>query len=135
MNLVAGMKSNLDEYNRDDWPEISEHYAGIVGKMPLYSTTEQARERQWEYQRRTASASTVAAFTLSLAERNYSYRIMGLYLALEARAQKRVEQGVTSVNEQIALCEDSYSELVNLYLQKLAYLPLPESPANEVAQP
>lgn len=163
LNLVAGMKCNLDEYNSDDWPEISEHYVGIVGKMPLYSTTEQARERQWEYQRRTATASSVAAFTQSLAERNYSYRIMGLYLALEARAQKRIEQGVTGVNEQISLlekvasahrdvltheakivehrlalvslCEDSYSEQVNFYLQKLAYLPLPESPVNEVAQP
>ena len=39
LNLVAGMRTNLDEYNSDDWPEISEHYVGIVGKMPLYSTT------------------------------------------------------------------------------------------------
>lgn len=32
LNLVVGMRTNLDEYNSDDWPEISEHYVGIVGK-------------------------------------------------------------------------------------------------------
>ena len=72
LNLVAGMRTNLDEYNSDDWPEISEHYVGIVGKMPLYSTTEQSRERQWEYQRRTATATSVASFTQALADRNYA---------------------------------------------------------------
>lgn len=39
LNLFAGMWINLDEYNSDDWPESSEHYVGIVGKMLLYSTT------------------------------------------------------------------------------------------------
>lgn len=151
LNLVAGMRTNLDEYNSDDWPEISEHYVGIVGKMPLYSTTEQSRERQWEYQRRTATATSVASFTQALADRNYAYRLMGLYLSLEARSQQRVAQGVANVNEQVALlekvasshrdvlaheakivehrlalvalCESSYSDSVNQYLQKLAYLP------------
>lgn len=151
LSLVAGMKTNLDEYNSDDWPEISEHYVGIVGKMPLYSTTEQSRERQWEYQRRTSTATSVAAFAQALADRNYAYRLMGLYLSLEARSQQRVSQGVASVNEQVALlekvagshrnvlaheakivehrlalvalCEDSYSKRVNQYLLDLAFLP------------
>ncbi|MDE1251560.1 hypothetical protein MCT08_18525 [Vibrio aestuarianus] len=151
LNLVAGMKSNIDEYNSDDWPEISEHYIGIVGKMPLYSTTEQSRERQWEYQRRTATATAVASFTQALAERNYAYRLMGLYLSLEARSQLRVQQGVTTVSEQVALlekvaathrdvlaheakivehrlalvamCESSYTDNMNTYLQKIAFLP------------
>nr|AAW51297.1 hypothetical protein SOA0008 [Vibrio cholerae] len=145
------MKTNLDEYNSDDWPEISEHYVGIVGKMPLYSTTEQSRERQWEYQRRTSTATSVAAFAQARADRNYAYRLMGLYLSLEARSQQRVAQGVASVNEQVALlekvagshrnvlaheakivehrlalvalCEDSYSKSVNQYLLDWAYLP------------
>lgn len=153
LNLVAGMKTNLDEYKTDDWPEISEHYVGIVAKMPLYSTTEQSRERQWEYQRRTATATSVAAFTQGLADRNYAYRLMGLYLALEARSQQRVAQGVANVNEQVtllekvassqrdilaheakivehrlalvALCEESYSDQVNQYLQRVASLPYP----------
>lgn len=151
LNLVAGMKTNIDEYSTDDWPDISEHYIGIVGKMPLYSTTEQSRERQWEYQRRTATATSVAAFTQALADRNYAYRLMGLYLALEARSQMRVAKGVANVNEQVgllekvaasqrdilsheakivehrlalvALCEASYSESVNHYLKQIAYLP------------
>lgn len=151
LSLIAGMKTNLDEYNSDNWPEISEHYIGIVGKMPLYSTTEQARERQWEYQRRTSTATSVAAFTQALADRNYAYRLMGLYLSLEARSQQRVARGVANVNEQVALlekvasshrdvlaheakivehrlalvalCEESYSKSVNHYLLALAYLP------------
>lgn len=153
LNLVAGMKTNLDEYHTDDWPEITEHYVGIVGKMPLYSTTEQSRERQWEYQRRTATATSVAAFTQALADRNYAYRLMGLYLALEARSQQRVAQGVANVTEQVTLlekvaashrdilaheakivehrlalvaqCEASYSERVNQYLEQIAALPYP----------
>jgi hypothetical protein len=155
LNLVAGMKSNIDEYDPEGWPEITEHYIGIVGKMPLYSTTEQSRERQWEYQRRTATATSVASFTQSLADRNYAYRLMGLYLSLEARAQLRVKKGVANVSEQVALlekvasshrdvlaheakivehrlalvamCEATYTDQMNRYLQKLAYLPRPTS--------
>lgn len=153
IDIVAGMKANMDEYNTNDWPEISEHYIGIVGKMPLYSTTEQSRERQWEYQRRTATATSVAAFTKALANRNYAYRTMGMYLALEARSQARVKKGIANVDEQIALlekvamthrdvltheatlveqrlalvamCEESQSENMNRYLKKVAYLPKP----------
>ncbi|KZX63851.1 hypothetical protein A3712_20735 [Vibrio sp. HI00D65] len=151
IDIVAGMRANMDEYDNDDWPDISEHYIGIVGKMPLYSTTEQSRERQWEYQRRTATASAVAAFTKALASRNYSYRTMGLYLALEARSQARVSKGVANVDEQItllekvatahrdvltheatlveqrlalvAMCEEDQSQTINTYLQKIAVLP------------
>lgn len=153
IDIVAGVKSNIDEYNTSDWPEISEHYIGIVGKMPLYSTTEQSRERQWEYQRRTATATSVAAFTKALANRNYAYRTMGMYLALEARSQARVKKGIANVDEQIALlekvamshrdvltheatlveqrlalvamCEESQSDGMNRYLKKVAYLPKP----------
>lgn len=151
LELVAGVRSSIDEYSTDNWPEISEHYIGIVGKMPLYSTTEQARERQWEYQRRTATATTVAAFTQALANRNYAYRLMGLYMALEARSQTRVIKGVTGINEQVsllekvaashkdvllneakitesrlaltAMCEESLAEDMNRYLTRLAQLP------------
>lgn len=151
ISLVAGIKSNLDEYRTNDWPAITEHYVGIVGKMPIYSSTEQARERQWEYQRRNATATTVAAFVKALADRNYAYRLMGLYLSLEARAQVRVAKGIASVDEQVSLlqkvadthrdvltheaklveerlalvslCEDKYSASMNAYLMKLAELP------------
>lgn len=77
---------------------------------------------------------------------------MGSYLSLEARAKQLVTQGAANVNEQVALlekvasshrdvlahvakivehrlalvvlCESSYSDIVNLYLQQRAYLPL-----------
>lgn len=151
LNLIAGVRSNFDEYDNDDWPEISEHYIGIVGKMPLYSTTEQSRERQWEYQRRTQTATIVASFAQSLAERNYAYRLMGLYLSLEARSQTRVEQGVANVTEQVtylekvasthkavlaheakiveyrlslvAMCDSHQADAMNNYLLKVATLP------------
>jgi hypothetical protein len=151
ISLVAGVKSSMDEYGSDEWPAISEHYIGIVGKMPIYSSTEQSRERQWEYQRRNATASAVSAFTKALADRNYAYRLMGLYLSLEARSKVRVEKGIASVDEQVgllqkvadthrdvlayeakiveerlalvSLCEEQSAEVMNIYLKKLSHLP------------
>ncbi|WP_434363078.1 hypothetical protein [Parasalinivibrio latis] len=151
IDLVAGLKSNLDQYNSTGWPEISEHYIGLVGKMPLYSSTELSRERQWEYQRRTATATAVAQFADALASRNHAYRMMGLYLSLEARAQARVAEGVAVVDEQVgflekvataqrdilqfeakvtelrlslaAMCDDAKAPNINAYLKQLAWLP------------
>ena len=151
LSLVAGVRSSFDQYNRSDWPEITDHYIGLVGEMPLYSTTEQAREREWEHKRRVNTAKNVAAFAQSLANRNHAYREIGLYLALEARAQARVKQGVANANEQvgylekvataqrdilkfeaqivenrlalISMCDSARAPQVNQYLQKLAYLP------------
>ncbi|SKA70817.1 hypothetical protein [Enterovibrio nigricans] len=151
IDLVAGVKSSFDQYESNNWPEISEHYVGIVGKMPLYSTTEQARERQWEYQRRTATATAVAEFVDAMANRNHAYRMMGLYLSLEARSQARVAEGVANITEQVAyletvassqrdilkfeakvtehrlalsaMCDDGKAPEVNNYLKRLAWLP------------
>lgn len=151
LSLVAGVRSSFDQYNRSDWPEITDHYIGLVGEMPLYSTTEQAREREWEHKRRVNTAKNVAAFAQSLANRNHAYREIGLYLALEARAQARVKQGVANATEQvgylekvaaaqrdilkfeaqivenrlalISMCDSVRVPEVNQYLQKLAYLP------------
>lgn len=151
INIVAGMKSSLDQYSTDNWPEISEHYVGIVGKMPLYSSTEQSRERNWEYQRRTNTATAVSSFANAVANRNHAYRMMGLYMALEARAQARVTEGIANVNEQVgylekvagsqrdvlqfeakvtefrlalaAMCDDTQQAVMNDYLKKVAKLP------------
>lgn len=162
INLVAGMRSQLDEYDTGSWPTISDHYVGIVGKMPLYSSTELSRERQWEYQRRTATATAVAQFTEALASRNYAYRLIGLYLSLEARAQKRVEKGVANVNEQIgylekvaathrdllahetkiveqrlalvAMCDDHNAQNLDDYLKNITKLPKAKS-VKQIAPP
>ncbi|WP_058120520.1 hypothetical protein [Photobacterium kishitanii] len=34
------MRSSIDQYDSSDWPSITDHYIGIIGEMPLYSTTE-----------------------------------------------------------------------------------------------
>lgn len=155
LSLVAGVKSSINQYDASNWPDITEHYVGIVGKMPLYSTTEQARERQWEYQRRTATATAVSAFAEALANRNHAYRELGLYLAMEARSQARVRQGVANVKEQvgflekvasaqrdilkfeakvveqrltlISMCDDLRAPDINQYLKNIAHLPPPNT--------
>lgn len=151
IDLVAGMKASYDQYDTEGWPDIGEHYVGIVGKMPLYSATELSRERQWEYQRRTATATAVAEFVDSMANRNHAYRMMGLYLSLEARSQARVAEGVANISEQVAylesvasaqrdilkfeakvtehrlalaaMCDDGKAPHINTYLKNLAWLP------------
>ncbi|MCW8332027.1 hypothetical protein MD588_24860 [Photobacterium sp. SDRW27] len=157
LSLVAGVRSSIDQFNRSDWPEITDHYIGVVGEMPLYSTTEQAREREWEHKRRVNTAKNVATFAQSLANRNHAYREMGLYLVMEARSQARVRQGIANITEQvgflekvaaaqrdilkfeaqivenrlalISMCDNARAERVNQYLKKLVYLP-PPIPAN-----
>ncbi|OBU30167.1 hypothetical protein [Photobacterium kishitanii] len=154
VNLVAGMRSSIDQYDSSDWPSITDHYIGIVGEMPLYSTTEQAREREWEHKRRVGTAKQVADFVQALANRNHAYREMGIYLAMEARSQARVKQGIANITEQIgflekvataqrdilkyeaqvienrlaliSMCDNDSSKHVNTYLKKIAYLPPPQ---------
>lgn len=159
VNLIAGMRSSIDQYDSSDFPNITDHYIGIVGEMPLYSTTEQAREREWEHKRRVATASQVAAFVQALANRNHAYREMGIYLAMEARSQARVKQGIANITEQIgflekvaaaqrdilsheakvienrlaliSMCDTDSSKHVNTYLKKIAYLPPSQTKTNK----
>jgi len=105
INLIAGYKANTDQFDDDDWPDITDHYIGIVAKMPLYDTTDRSRSRDREYNRRVKTASHVARFAQALANRNYAYREVGIYLAMEARAQARVSQGIVGVDEQIKYLE------------------------------
>lgn len=155
LSLVAGVRSSVDQFNISDWPAITDHYIGVVGEMPLYSTTEQAREREWEHKRRVGTAKNVATFAQALANRNYAYREMGLYLVMEARSQARVRQGIANITEQvgflekvaaaqrdilkyesqivenrlalISMCDTTRQEQVNTYLKSLAYLPPPDT--------
>ena len=159
VNLIAGMRSSIDQYDSSDFPNITDHYIGIVGEMPLYSTTEQAREREWEHKRRVATASQVAAFVQALANRNHAYREMGIYLAMEARSQARVKQGIANITEQIgflekvaaaqrdilsheakvienrlaliSMCGTDSSKNVNTYLKKITYLPPSQAKTNK----
>ena len=159
VNLIAGMRSSIDQYDSSDFPSITDHYIGIVGEMPLYSTTEQAREREWEHKRRVGTASQVAAFVQALANRNHAYREMGIYLAMGARSQARVKQGIANITEQISflekvaaaqrdilsheakvienrlalisMCDTDSSKYVNTYLKKIAYLPPSQAKTNK----
>ncbi|WP_239998850.1 hypothetical protein [Photobacterium phosphoreum] len=159
VNLIAGMRSSIDQYDSSDFPSITDHYIGIVGEMPLYSTTEQAREREWEHKRRVGTASQVAAFVQALANRNHAYREMGIYLVMEARSQARVKQGIANITEQIgflekvaaaqrdilsheskvienrlaliSMCDNDSSNNVNTYLKKIAYLPPSQAKTNK----
>ncbi|PSU00028.1 hypothetical protein C9J03_25385 [Photobacterium gaetbulicola] len=155
LSLVAGMRSSVDQFDNSNWPAITDHYIGVVGEMPLYSTTEQAREREWEHKRRVGTAKNVATFAQALANRNHAYREMGLYLVMEARSQARVRQGIANITEQvgflekvaaaqrdilkyesqivenrlalISMCDTARQEQVNSYLKSLAYLPPPDT--------
>lgn len=149
LSLVGGYKRAIDEWD-EGYPDISEHYIGIVGKIPLYSSNERARQREREYQRRNITAQQVAGFISAIAARNQAYRELGLYRALEARAQARVKNGIAETSEQITileklvsahaavitqqskvteyrlalagLCEDNQREPINNWLKKLATL-------------
>ena len=151
LDLVAGYRRVNDQYDTSTWPDLSEHYIGVVGKLPLISTTEDSRDRDREYRRRSLTAKAVAGFAKALANRNLSYREMGLYMALEARAIVRVERGIAPVDEQIlmmekvaaaqrnisqysadsvqhrlaivAMCDENKAPRLNTYLKKIAYLP------------
>lgn len=151
VDLVAGYRRVNDQYDSSTWPDLSEHYIGIVGKLPLVSATEDSRDRDREYRRRTLTAKAVAGFAKALANRNLSYREIGLYLALEARAVVRVEKGIAPVDEQIlmmekvaatqrnisqysaetvqyrlaivAMCDEVKAPRLNQYLKKIADLP------------
>lgn len=149
LSLVAGYKQAINAWD-DDYPDIADHYVGIVGKIPLYSSNEQSRQREREYQRRATTASQVAGFVAAIAARNQAYRELGLYRALEARAQARVKNGIAEADEQIqmltklatvhsdvitqeanviqyrlglsGLCENTKRETINNWLKRLATL-------------
>ncbi len=113
LNLVGGYKRAIDEWN-EGYPEISDHYVGIVGKIPLYSSNERNRQREREYQRRNITAQQVAGFVAAIASRNQAWREIGLYRALEARAQARVRNGIAETSEQVTYLEKLTQSHANL---------------------
>lgn len=151
VDLVAGYRRVSDQYDTSGWPALSEHYIGVVGKIPLLSDSEDSRARDREYLRRTRTAEAVAGFAQALANRNFAYREIGLYMALEARAIVRVGKGIAPTEEQItmmekvaeaqrnvtkysaeavqfrlaiiAMCDDQKAPVLNEYLKQIAFLP------------
>lgn len=85
--------------------DSNRYYAGIVANMPLYSDVEIDRERKLEYQRRMETTATIKTMLEGVASKRRAERMMGLYTALEKRAQVRVSKGVAETAEQIAFLE------------------------------
>lgn len=137
LSLVGGFRQALDEFD-DDYPDIASHYVGVVGKIPLYSSNERARQREREYRRRTETSQQVAGFIKAIAARNQAYRELGLYRALEARSQARVSKGIAETSEQVRMLEkitkahsDVISEESNIIEHRLALAGLCESSKRE----
>lgn len=76
-------------------------YAGLVAKIPLYSSLELDREREREAARRNTVAQNVGKIEQLLAARAIARRELSLWRAIEDRSGRRVAAGVTETKEQI----------------------------------
>ena len=85
--------------------DSNKYYAGIVANMPLYSDVEIDKERKLEYQRRMETTSTIKAMLEGVATKRRAERLLGLYTALEKRAQERIKNGLAETSEQITFLE------------------------------
>jgi len=130
---------------------IGSSYVGIVGRLPLYSASDQDREREREYRRRVDTAGLVADFVGQIATRNRAVRNVALSGSMEQRARVRVAEGIADADEQIkyldkvaagenslimaeakimqarlalvSMCREDEADRVNSYLSNLARLP------------
>jgi hypothetical protein len=85
--------------------DSNKYYAGIVANMPLYSDVEIDKDRKLEYQRRMQTTDTIKALLTGVATKRRAERLMGLYEALEKRAQERIKNGLAETAEQITFLE------------------------------
>ncbi len=85
--------------------DSNKYYAGIVANMPLYSDVEIDKDRKLEYQRRMQTTDTIKALLTGVATKRRAERLMGLYEALEKRAQERIKNGLAETAEQISFLE------------------------------
>lgn len=85
--------------------DASKYYAGIVATMPLYSGVEIDKEQKLAIDRKLNTANVVATLLTNLAIKRRSERMLGLYASLEKRSQKRVQEGIVAVEEQIGMLE------------------------------
>jgi len=85
--------------------DASQYYAGIVASMPLYSGVEIDKEQKLAIDRKLKTVDSVAQLLTALSTKRRAERMLGLYLSLEKRSQKRVQEGIVSVDEQIGALE------------------------------
>lgn len=85
-----------------DISQMGRYYFGVVATLPLLDGSEETdRQRKREYDRRKDTSESIARFIKAIAKRNQIERQIGLFSALEQRAQVRVKMGVASVTEQV----------------------------------
>lgn len=107
LNLEAGLRSVHGGQGvvTADNTTLGKEYIGIVASMPLFSASEQNRQREREYLRRKATSELIGKLLSAIALRNHARREITLYRALEARSQVRVKKGIVSTDEQVTYME------------------------------
>ncbi len=107
ISLKAGAtyKDTANNSTQINTLDSNRYYAGIVANMPLYSDVEIDKERKLEYQRRMQTTDTIKALLTGVATKRRAERLMGLYEALEKRAQERIKNGLAETAEQITFLE------------------------------
>lgn len=85
--------------------QLGRYYIGIVGKMPLYSAAEVDRSLKWESEIRLKISQLIGSIANNVVRVRTALREMGLYLALERRAQRRIKAGIAFTEEQVKYLE------------------------------
>ena len=85
--------------------DAAQYYAGIIATMPLYSGVEIDKEQKLAIDRKLKTVEAVAQMLTALSTKRRAERMLGLYLSLEKRSQKRVADGIVAVDEQIGMLE------------------------------
>ena len=109
MNLDVSIKVGTNyrptNSNTIQTSDSASYYAGVVASMPLYSGVEIDKEQKIAIERKEKTASLVAQMLTALSTKRRSERMLSLYASLEKRSQKRVADGIVSVDEQIGFLE------------------------------
>ncbi len=110
IDFKVGVKSFTSDTTGQD-----KFYGGIVAKMPIYSTQENARVREQEYKRRQEISKLTASLISQVTKRNLALRMISLYKSLERREQLRIAGGVERKKGALVTVDDQVK-----YLEKLA---------------
>ncbi len=110
LSFKAGYKTNKTFAGEQD-----KFYSGIVFKMPLFSSADNARFREIEYKRRQDLSKLINNFISQITKRNLAKRMIGLYKNLEQREQLRVRTGIEHKKGSLITVADQVK-----YLEKLA---------------
>jgi len=103
LNLVG--RAGTDSVYDEGMGNLGNYYIGIVAKMPLYSSVEVERGLKWESDIRFKIGELIGTIAANVVIARKSLKEIGLYSALEKRAQNRIEVGVAYTQEQVDYLE------------------------------